>query len=719
MGRCSSDLFAVILGLLIGGLAGCGTSSTPASPTPPASISLSASSASLEVGATENFSASAKNSSGRPVLVAVTFNSSNPAVLTIANNGLACGGTWDSLTNPIVCTPGSVGVALVTASALGASSPPVTIYVHQHVDRITVTPVPTPMPPVCFSQNQTSNYQATVSSHNNDITPTVGPLTWTAVNSNVVKLNNAVSGVGANQVQATASIPGVTGFFVTAAGVNSPAMTFTTCPVQSITLAVTGSATNSFSISSGSKEVTATVVDSQDVTLTNVPLTWSTSDAAVVTVPATPSSAATVSAAHPGGAAIIASCTPPTCNGGFVPTKPVYPTSIVRATVTGTTPSTTVWATSTGCGTNFNCGSSIVPISTSNNILGSSTSLPNPPNSLVFNPQGSRAFIGSSKGLMVLDPTANPPTVSTFNTVTGKVVAVSRDGNRVVVSDTTSTLTPNQVFIFDDNNTGSPVDLLITGATAADFSPDGLKAYIVAGGNLYAYSSLDGLKKIALAGPANDVSFFPNGAFAYLAGGASSPAVTVRVTCNNSIAMDGVNNQQILAMPTGNTPTSIKAVSDGIHVLALDSPVGSLPSSAEGIDVITATTAPVGCPPTVSNASPPISFVNLGQGTFTPIQFLVSSDGTKAYVLANNLGIVMVYDVGSGTSSAIALAGSAKPLSASLAPDGTLLYVAANDGTVHAVNTVVGGDFQQISFPGNFCSNVSFTCTADLVAVRP
>src|SRR5207244_10927301 len=124
-------------------------------------------------------------------------------------------------------------------------------------------------------------------------------------------------------------------------------------------------------------------------------------------------------------------------------------------------------------------------------------------------------------------------------------------------------------------------------------------------------------------------------------------------SCNIAIAMEGVKNQQIPAMPTGNTPTSIKAVSDGIHVLALDSPVGSLPSSAEGIDVITATTAPVGCPPTVSNASPPISFVNLGQGTFTHVQFLVSSDGTKAYVLASNLGIVMVYYVGSGPSSAI------------------------------------------------------------------
>src|SRR5438128_12197344 len=84
-------------------------------------------------------------------------------------------------------------------------------------------------------------------------------------------------------------------------------------------------------------------------------------------------STGTVRAVSPGGAAIIASCTPPSCNDGVqtptvvgVTTLPIYPTDIVKATVTGTKATTTVWATSTGCGTTFNCGRSIVPISTSN-----------------------------------------------------------------------------------------------------------------------------------------------------------------------------------------------------------------------------------------------------------------------------------------------------------------------------------------------------------------
>ncbi len=743
MGRCGSVFGVVILILLIGSLAGCGSSNNaPAAPTVPASIALTPATASLEVGLTQNFTVSAKNSSGAPLAVAVTFNSSNPAVLTIANNGVACGGTWDSLTIPIVCTPGPVGVATLTASAAGVSSAPVTVFVHQHIDNISITQVTSPTsPPTCavqsasgqingISQSQIATYQATVSSRGNDITATVGPLTWTALSSTIVKVSNTVTGIGFNQAQATADVPGETQIFVNAGGVNSPAVSFATCPIKSITLAVTDSVGNSLTLATGgSKTITATVTDTLNTILTNVPLTWSTSEPAVATVTGTTTtgnatgigSTGTVRAVAPGGAAIIASCTPPSCNNGVltptivgVTTLPIYPTGMVQVVVAGTkATTTTVWATSTGCGTNFNCGSAIVSISTSNNAVSSALSLPNPPNSLVFNPQGTKAFLGSSKGLMGLDPAANPPTVSTFNAVTGKVLAVSPDGNKAVVSDTSITATHAQqdVSIFDQANSGSHVDLLISGVRAAEFSPDGLKVYMVGANtnNLYVYSSVDGLKTIPLTAPANDVSFFSNGAFAYLAGGAAS-AVTVRATCDNSEAT---------STSTSSTPQFIKSLADGVHVLALDSPVSTNPPTAQGIDVITASTSPIGCPPTITDTT---NFVNLGQGTFTPLQLIVSTDGLKAYVLASNLGSVLVFDVNGQTTSAIPLVGAnPKPLSGSLTPDGTLLYVAASDGTVHVLDTLAATDLQQVSLPVNFnfCSNVSFTCTPDLVAVRP
>jgi hypothetical protein len=220
----------------------------------------------------------------------------------------------------------------------------------------------------------------------------------------------------------------------------------------------------------------------------------------------------------------------------------------------------------------------------------------------------------------------------------------------------------------------------------------------VAGSTLYVYSSLDALKTISLSAPAKDVSFLADGAFAYLAGGSSS-ALTVRRTCDNAL-------MQTVSTPA--TPVFIKTIPDATQVLAVDSP---------SIDVIHVTTTPIGCTPSVSNT---VSSVNLGQGSFVPIQLIVSADGSRAYVLASNLASILVFNIGNQTSSAIALAANATPTQGSLTIDGTLLYVTASDGLVHVIDTVAGDDIQQITFPQNFCGGgVTFTCKPDLIAVRP
>src|SRR4029077_18920263 len=113
---------------------------------------------------------------------------------------------------------------------------------------------------------------------------------------------------------------------------------------------------------------------------------------------------------------------------------------------------------------------------------------------------------------------------------------------------------------------------------------------------------------------------------------------------------------------------------------------------------------PTTCPLDLTNSTLSIttngpSFFNLGQGNFTPTQLIISQDGTRAYVLASNLGSVMVFNIGNQTSSAIPLAGDAIPIQGSLNSSGTLLYIAAADGQVHVLNTQTGGDTQQISFP--------------------
>lgn len=720
MGKCSPVVTLASTLLLTSGLAGCGSTRSSTAATPPASIALSPSSASLDLGQTQQFAAAAQNSAKNSIAVTFTYSSSNTAVLTITNAGLACAGSWDSLTNPITCTPGPAGVATVTASSAGVVSPPVTVYVHQHVDSISITPVNPPSPncnphanAVGISQNQTVNYQAAAFSQGIDVTSTVGPFAWTPASSTVVKLNSGASGLLSNQVQATASSPGLTQITASAAGVSS-VVDFQTCPVKSITLTGPAGSGNAVSIVKGSTaSITAIVTDSLNTALNGVPLTWCSSEPAAVSVGSSNCTSSstnpmTVTGALVGGGDVTASCTPPSCNAGIFPSLPIYPDKAIAITVhptseTASQQTTSAYVATTGCGNNFGCTSSIATIAVPGNNVSGSTTLSNTPNSLVFDRQGKNAFLGSENGLMMFVP-ANVGTstgaVSVFNKVTGKVLAVSPDGNKVIISDTLAT--PNQVFVFDVTNTGSPVSLLISGATAAAFSPDNLKGYIVAGTKLYVHSAVDALQTVTLPASATDLTFLPPGGFAYVAGGSGSAgSVTPVITCTN-----GVNT----SVATSGLPILIRPVLNATQLLTV------VPS---GIDVISAQITAGGCPPTVTTSAP--QFVNLGQGQFTPAKFLISSDGTKAYILASNLGAVLVYDIAAGTSSAIPLTGNVTAVNGDITLDGSLLYVATSDGTVHAVSTVSGGDIQTISFPTNFtfCNNVSFTCKPDLVAVQP
>ena len=197
MGRLSAIVrlaFTFIVLGLLAALASCSSASPTTNATfpVPANIVLApANTVSLDVGsATQVFTASPRNSKNTAITTPVSFLSSNTAVLTIASNGLACAGTWDSITAPQICTPGPVGVAQVTATSHGISSPPTTVYVHQHIDKIVVSPVPGQTPPLgnCFSKGQVFNYQATALSRPLDITATVGPFAWQSMNTTVATL---------------------------------------------------------------------------------------------------------------------------------------------------------------------------------------------------------------------------------------------------------------------------------------------------------------------------------------------------------------------------------------------------------------------------------------------------------------------------------------------------------------------------------------------------
>ena len=195
MGRLVSLGKVIIVVFLAGCFFGCGSSSPVISTTTyqtPVKVTLSPTpSSSLELGKTLTFTASATNASNSSVNTPISYESSNTSILTVSTAGVACAGSWDSLAAPTVCTPGAVGEATLTAVAQGISSPPTTVYVHQHVDSVVVEPQAGQPPPSasCFSKGQTFNYQATAYSRQGgpapglDITASVGPFSWQAVSA--------------------------------------------------------------------------------------------------------------------------------------------------------------------------------------------------------------------------------------------------------------------------------------------------------------------------------------------------------------------------------------------------------------------------------------------------------------------------------------------------------------------------------------------------------
>src|SRR5262249_46484850 len=158
---------------------------------------------------------------GRTVLSQiVTFHSDNPNI-QVANNGLLCGGTWDSLTTPVVCNPAAAGTGGLQASITGTvgtiTSAAVSGFVHLKI----TSPVITPSAPACVPQAGTVDYKATALNGTNDITPSVGQINWQMLTGQVasgtpLSTPPATSGGGSAPITVTAKLPGQTQIIATA-----------------------------------------------------------------------------------------------------------------------------------------------------------------------------------------------------------------------------------------------------------------------------------------------------------------------------------------------------------------------------------------------------------------------------------------------------------------------------------------------------------------------
>lgn len=742
MGRFGVILAAIFATVSLIEFVGCG-SSVPATPGfgVPAVVKLAPTPTfSMDLGSTAQFSATALTGTKSPLTTTFTYRSSNPNIVSIADNGLVCAGTWDSVAIPVVCTPGGVGTATITASSSGVVSAPTTVYVHAHIAQIDISLIPIQTPPVldpslnCYTMAsgsvitpQTQTYTATAmaddaSGHPTvDISSTVGPFSWSATQASVVTLTPLNSfGIPNGKVQATAHTPGLTQITASVGDTTSAPMAFLTCPVQSISLAVNVTGGTTITGTRGtSAGVTATVYDIAGNAIAPT-LTWSSSNTAVAAV----SSTGGVSSPGAGGASITASCIAPTCNINLSPPQSIYPPQPVSGTYTSTTStpfSVFVASSNSTCATNVHCQAFLVPIGGSPPLAGTPallTGTPNQvPNSIQFVPGGGTAYMGSQKGLLAVAASASPPTVTTAPRVTGKVLAVSPDGKQVIVSDTSSAV--QQVFVF---NTAASTftNFLISGATAAAFSPDSLKAYIVAGSTLYIYSTQSAFQVAPLSAPGTDVAFLANGMFGYVAEAASG--TDYLATCD-----DPGQPLSTQVKPAGAPMSFIRPLIDGSGFVGLQPPSLTLLSAAitPGVPLASgASGCPAPFPGGVLSVTNTVSSIDLGVAPFTPIAFLLSSDAEKVYIVVQNSPTILVYDLIARNPSTLSLAGSPNPLAAALAPDGQTLYVSGSDSKVHFVNTVSGGDAAQVDVPPSTLCTITTggtqpNCLPDLLAVRP
>src|SRR5215472_14405460 len=490
-------------------LAGCGggssnkTATTVAQVTLTCSPSCSSGTLSLVAGQVANLAATAVNSTGGNVTTTFTFNSSNPSLVTIgfnAGQALVCAGVWDSIT--VVCNgvdksgnPLS-GSATITASAQNITSAPVQVTLHPQVTSVVVT---TPSSsPACFSIKETEQFTAHACTtqgtpdtappcgpNARDITSQVGAITWTQTNASVATVD--VNGL------VTAQAPGLAGIIASVGTVSSPSTDFRGClPVQirlHVSQATDTSATLNVSTTCTSEQtppspcatiLEADITDEKGTTTNSAPVSLVSNNTQVAAL-----SGLTLTGESPGGAGISASCTPPTCGVGL--NLPIY-SNIFSTTVSGTSPTTTVYAT-TSFAPPSGTSPTLIPIDTSKTppAAGTAITLPGVANSLVFTPSGARGFLGTSAGIASLDTTAN--TVTLLSPTLGKVLAVSADGSTVIVSNAAldpgtgqpiEPIGPNQRLSILNSANNSIQSFVLQGATAAAFTGDGFKAFIAA-----------------------------------------------------------------------------------------------------------------------------------------------------------------------------------------------------------------------------------------------
>ncbi len=652
---------------------------------------------------------SAVNAANGVVVTTFTFNSTNTAVATVSPAGQVCAGVWDSIF--VVCkgtdASGKLisGTAIITATAGGVTSGPISVAVHPAITAITVDQAPAG----CFSTNQTHQFVAHAFNNGNDITSQVGDFTWT-------ESFGAVATADANGL-VTAHQGGITGIVARIGNTSSPAQNFRTCMPVAIILHDAGDPAGTFKFSAilaaaATQQLQVDTFDENGVLTANASFTLISNNPGIATV-----IGGLVTAQSPGGAGIIAACAPPICGLGL--NKPIY-SNLYGVAVTGLSPTTTtVYATSSfapPAGTQ----SSLIPIdaSTTPPKAGTAIPLPGVPNSIVFDRTGANAYIGTSAGLTLLNTATNVANLVT-PVALGKVLAVSSDGTQALVSNAANDPAtgapidnhPSEQRLWLFNQTANTITTFIVpgtlpGILAATFDDDGFKAFGVGdNGTVTVISPVLTQTTTNTGGTSTDVTTLSSGPFVYVANSAGLQAIA---TCNNV--------QQAITPPTHSTTIQlVGSVRNANQIIAVD---------AAGVNVETVTTSALPLPVIITgsncqqNVSYSNQFIDFGLGPFTAHQLLVGTNGSHIVVLPTGISSVLVAIIGGGPGIIPLPTGATAPLTGSLTPDGNTLWVGvAGTNTVDRINLSTSKD--EVQIPTSFLKSDGSVAPPDLVAVKP
>lgn len=686
-----------------------------------------------------------------------TFLANGTPDITIADveptNGKLCAGTWNRNTGGGIpdfttCTPtNKSGTVYVVASAQGASSNPLPIYVHPVVTSVVLGPSSTDClndpatncspaafanqqvsctvdpgtgcctTPVttgstansCMSQATTGQLAARVYQNGstttaNNISCKVGHLTYSAQTSSIVTIDQ--NGV------ATAQQPGSTVITANIANAGSSAGFFSTCPPTSISLSIPGVTGSSSSIivnPNNTQPITAVSKDKNGTVLTGLSLEFESTTP--TTIPA--ASAGTVTPTFPGAAAITAICQPPSCNpspfnqiGLFGNGKPVT-SNPITITAPGIN-STNLYIASTN-------SLYLVPVDFTQPQIGAPIRLPFQPNSMVISNDGSSIYMGSAFEIMTFSAATNSLT-GQDTSVTGTVLAVSPDGSTLVVTDPIRQF----IYLYNASGTGGVQTQFGGVATHAVFSPDSQTVYITEGdynastgvvtpnNQLLVHSQFTGWYQTTSSQPTTDVALGVPTVGAFFGGNPTTARsycpVTTTTTANGESTTTNIfyPDAGVMAPATNRIATT----NDGLHVLGATTTAFTDLAIPSGLPINN-------CP--LNDATPqnfttnPVFSGALPGVTATAITgVLPTSDSKTTFVTYSGTGgVVPAYTpqtTGAGTLTSIPLSTAigtpVAPVVGVVSADNQTFYVGTSgDNAVHLLTKQTDGSYKDVTKP--------------------